>query len=402
MSQGACVDADPKTWLAKAKASLVVRPYRPSVVYDVGADGKAVAVAIGVVPEDSLAVLSYPHTERFRGGDAGFQQMRGRSFVYDDALAVLWWTSVGDLDTARRVLQTLAALQRPDGAWGFGFAAEGDGFYNASYVRTGAVAWVVYAIAKYQFEAKDLRFAGPLAKACTWLLGQRDAKGLVRGGYGHWVGPDQFDPTFRATWMATEHQIDAWFALHAAADADPRLEKRLGLRLVALELSRAIEKHLWLGDEARYAQAALPEGTDRHSALDAAGTWSALYAIALGKPTRARQALDWVAQHHAIVIAGWRGLRPYLDQAPETWFVEGAVAETLAQWRLGNLDAARAGLQVFADLACEGGVPLVYSPVWQEDFPLSPAVAPTVWFLFAGAEIVDGADRFLWQERPPL
>jgi len=87
-------------------------------------------------------VVSYPEPRRYGGGPTSFERMAGRSFVYDNALYVLLRSFEGQEVAARQVLQTIAALQRPDGAWGFSFNIRGDGFYNVDYVRTGAVAWV--------------------------------------------------------------------------------------------------------------------------------------------------------------------------------------------------------------------------------------------------------------------
>lgn len=401
-TDGPCAPADAKRWLAKAKRSLVLQSYQPGPLYDVDGQDRAVPLVAGPLPADSVAVLSYPFPERFAGGGDGFAIMRGRSFVYDDALAALWLTAEGDFDNARRIVQTLAALQRADGAWGFGFQVTGDGFYNAGYVRTGTVAWAAYAIAKWQKTTGDQRFAPVLARAMTWLLGQRyPGNGLYDAGMGRWRDAQHFEPAFIADFAATEHQIDVWFALQAAADADPALQQLLHLRESAADLAAAIERSLWLAAEDRYAQGHTRQYPDFHSALDAAGTWAALYAVAAVNPGRAQDVLTWVHKHHAIEIGGWPGLRPYLDQPPETWFVEGALARPMALQRLGQAAAARKALQPFVDLACQAGVPLVYSPVWAEDFPLSPATAPTVWFLFAASEITGDRPPFLWTEQAP-
>lgn len=396
---GACRGADGATWLESASKSLTVLRYQPGLLYDIDARGNSVPFSIGLLPADSEAVLSFPDQDRFAGADAGFASVRDRSYVYDDALVALWRVQQRDQLRAVRMLQTLAALQRSDGAWGFSFAARGDGFYNASYVRAGTVAWVVYAFARYAEQFHDARFAAVLDRGTTWLLGQRDpACGLVLAGSGRWRDAAHYDPGYLADFAATEHQIDTWFALMAAARADSALESRLHLRAAAAELEAAIERELWLDSTSRYAQGLTPAGPDLASALDAAGTWSALFALAVGRTERADGALSWVQSKHALRIAGWDGLRPYLGD-PETWFVEGSLALPLALHRMGRRAAAQQAMQPFVELACSGGVPLVYSPVWAPDFPLSPATAPTVWFLFAGTEVLRGEPPFLWRER---
>jgi hypothetical protein len=399
-TEGDCSRADARFWLDKATTSLVIHPYQPKAVYDQDARNRPVPVTLGNLPPDSTAALSYPYPQRFEGGQPGFLMMRGRSFVYDDALVALWLTSQGDRDGARRILQTLAALQRPDGAWGFGFQVDGDGFYNASYVRTGTCAWALYALARWQKATQDQRFQPQIERGVRWLLAQKHGgNGLYDAGVGRWTDDAHFDPAFVAGFAATEHQIDAWFALQAVADAAPELDAVLHLRIAAADLAGAIERGLWLQKDERYAQGRTRQYPDFHSALDASGTWAALYALAAVNPGRAQDVLAFVQEHHPIEIAGWQGLRPYQDEPPDTWFVEGSLARPLALHRLGQTEAAQKALQPFADLACAGGVPLVYSPVWAQDFPLSPATAPTVWFLFTASEIAGGQAPFLWNER---
>jgi len=393
---GPCAGADPATWLEYAARSLTFAAWQPrGPTYD--QTGRApVAVAVRAPPSDALAVLSYPDPARFAGGPDGFERLARRSFVYDDALAIVWLVARDDLDRARRVADTLAALQRPDGAWGFSFAVDGDGFYNAAYVRAGTVAWVAYALSIWQRAAGDRRFASSLGRAVDWLVAQAGPEGLVRAGRGRWVDRETFDPDWPADFAATEHQIDAWFALRAAARADPELAAAVAVPIGRLEA--AIDDVLWSDGEGRYLQGWSAGRRDGGSALDAAGTWAALYDLARGRPHRARRALDWIATHHTIEVGGWRGYRPYATEGPPALFVEGAIAEAAALHRLGQRDDARRVFATWTDLACAGGVPLVYSPSWHTDFPLSPAAAPTLWFLLVGREL-RGEGAVLWTER---
>lgn len=397
-TEGPCAQPDAKAWLDKAAKSLVFAPFRPTEpAYDHDRD-RAVQVTVRRPDPRALAVLSYPYPERFAGADSGFAQLSRRSFTYDDALALLWLSGQGDFERAQGLALTLQALQNPDGSWGFSFAVDGDGFYNANYLRAGTVAWAAYALAKYQSLSADSQFAGTLERALLWMQAQTPANGLVRAGRGWWRNGSSFEPEFNADFAATEHQIDAWFAYRAAAAADSDMAGRLGLLTAADRLAEAIDRQLWLPAEQRYAQGLQPEGPDRHSALDAAGTWAALLDLARGRPDRARQALAYVQRAHAIEAQGWPGLRPYLADEPATWFVEGSLALPLGLLRLGDRDEARKTFAVAVQLACAGDVPLVYAPDWHADFPLSPAAAPTLWFLLVGRELQGGAP-VLWAEK---
>lgn len=380
---------------------LQLVPYAPARPYDVGAKGEAIPLALRPVPEGAKAVLSYPQPRKHPGGEAAFHRLHRRSFTYDNALAILWLLTQHRADEARQIAQTLAVLQRDDGAWGFGFATHGDGFVNAGYVRTGTVAFVVYALLRYQQASGDASFAPQWRDGVRWLIAQRrHPAGLLVAGEGRWLSGERFQPAWRADFAATEHQIDAWFAFVAAERTDPAWAEAHDVRSHRLALAAAMQRVLWLADERRFAQGARADyGVDMGSALDAAGTWGALWWLAQGDAARAGDALRWAEVTHRIELHGWHGLRPYLTEPPATWFVEGSVAAALAHARLGNAATAHSQLQQLASLACAGGPGLVYAVDWADDFPLSPAAGPTLWFLLAAAELADPAQAGLWNER---
>lgn len=397
---GPCFGASRQLWLAKAQASLALQPFQPGPAYDVDANGRAVTVSTRRPAAGAMAVQSYPEPKRFAGAPQGFLPLVTRSFAYDNALYVLWALQQRKVSDARAVLLTLQSLQLPDGAWGFSFALRDDGFYNAAYVRAGTIAWVIYALAKYQSVTGDPEFSLALKRGCQWLLQAEGGTGLVRAGRGRWISDDAFDPDWPADFTATEHQIDAWFALSAAAVADPLVAQELGLVPAAARIRQQLTGVLWIAEQGRFAQGVAAGVVDRVSALDASGTWGALWCHANGLLDRASSSLDHVQAVHAIEVLGWPGWRPYQPGLPATWFVEGSLARSLALYRLGHPELASKAFAPAVDLACAGGVPLVYSPQWAADFPLSPAAAPTLWFLMVGAELA-GQPAALWTERAP-
>jgi hypothetical protein len=396
---GACSAATPAQAAAAADRWLRLVSYAPTNTYDVGKRGEAVPVPMAAPAASAKVVLSYPDPERHAGGEAAFTRLHNRSFAYDNALAVFWLLTSDRPGLARDVLHSLVALQRADGAWGFGFAAQGDGFVNASYVRAGTVAWVVYAFAVYQTVTGDTQFAPSLRRGVRWLLAQRrPPHGLIEAGRGRWVTAAVYDPDWIAAFAATEHQIDAWFALRAVEVAEPYWSVLHGVAQERRALAEAMKRVLWLPDERRFAQGADANGLDRGSALDAAGTWGALWWLALGDDTRALQALRYAEIVHAHKERGWQGLRPYLTEPPATWFVEGSVAAALANLRLKRTGEATAQLVQLAQLACAAGPGLVYALDWYDDFPFSPAAGPTLWYLLTSAEAQTGESGLLWRE----
>jgi len=393
---GPCRSPDAAKLLQDAHNSLTFVDFAPGPGYDTGAHGEARPLRLRPIAPGSKAVLSYPDPQRFAGADAGFALLSRRTFVYDQALAMVWAVQRGDRPLALALGQTLAALQNQDGSWGFSFATQGDGYYNSSYVRAGAVAWCVYGLALVLQGGHDSVLQATLDRGSHWLIAQIDPDTkLVWAGHGRWRDGDHFEPDWPADFAATEHQLDAWFALLAAA-AVPGNPLAVSLRTSATQLAAAVDARLWRPGEGRYAQGLANGEQDRVSALDASGTWAALWDIARGRPERARRALAWVDDHHRSDVQGWPAYVPYVPGLPNTWFVEGSAAIALAWQRLGDPERARAALQAHLELACSGSLPLVYSPRWATDFPLAPAAAPTVWFALVLGDIL-GQPTLLWR-----
>ncbi len=97
-----------------------------------------------------------------------------------------------------------------------------NGQVDQAYIRAGAMAWVVYAYAVYMQISQDYSPWGTLQGMIEFLLtlqsNANDATiGLFYEGYGQYVNPGyQFVPGLVRT-VATEHQIDLWFAFGRSA-----------------------------------------------------------------------------------------------------------------------------------------------------------------------------------------
>jgi hypothetical protein len=332
----------------------------------------------------TLALLSYASV------GAG-HHLHGRSFVYDNALGVLWFTATGDEARARGLARTLVTLQNPDGTWGFSFSTQ-DGFYNAQYVRMGTVAWAAHALATFDRRFHDPPSAQAAQRAAHALLASRRgagdvAPGLVEGGRGLWA-PDgtQFDPGFRLRTAITEHQLDAQMALSTLAPQE------------AGRLRETIMASLWIAEEGRFGNAVAERGRDDSRVLDAAGAWGALWLLAGGDRERARHSFAYTVRTFATRDGRLRGFRPYLDPIEgsrsatlhELIFVEGTLALGLAAHRLGEPDIAGVALQVAVDLSCRLGPGIPYANREALDFPAEPAAASTIWFLFLERELRTG------------
>ena len=97
-----------------------------------------------------------------------------------------------------------------------------NGQVDEAYIRAGAMAWVVYAYAAYMQTSQDYTSWAQLQGMIEFLLSLQSSdpditNGLFYEGYGKYLDPGyQFVPG-RVKTVATEHQIDLWFAFMRSA-----------------------------------------------------------------------------------------------------------------------------------------------------------------------------------------
>lgn len=126
-------------------------------------------------------------------------------YTYDNALAIIAYTSVGDLESAKALLGFLIQYQLPDGS-----------FYDSMFQANGAVrnatrssgnqAWALYAIAFYTHQTSDAAYLPMADRLANWLISRQDpADGGITGGLNT-NGSERL-------WTSTEHNLDAYFAL---------------------------------------------------------------------------------------------------------------------------------------------------------------------------------------------
>jgi hypothetical protein len=126
--------------------------------------------------------------------------VNGRAWTYDSAVAAAAAVATGGEPTARRILDALARVQRPDGGFASSYAA--DGSNPDRLLRSGPIAWVGLASAAYRAAFCTTRYDDLIVGVARWLLERRvsapasPARGLLVGG------PD-------ATWVSTEHNLEA-------------------------------------------------------------------------------------------------------------------------------------------------------------------------------------------------
>ena len=126
-------------------------------------------------------------------------------YTYDNALAVVAYTSLGDLASARAILGFLAQYQLPDGSF-YDSMFQTNGAVRSATRSSGNQAWVLYAIAFYTHQTGDASYLSMADRLANWLIARQDpADGGITGGLNS-------DGSARL-WTSTEHNLDAYFAL---------------------------------------------------------------------------------------------------------------------------------------------------------------------------------------------
>ncbi len=349
------------------------------------------------------AVLSYrfPPEHPLRG------VLAARSYVYDDALAMVVHTLRGDRTQARSLGQTLAALTDTNGHLGFSFTLESPAAYDSRYQRAGTTAWAGYALALYEARTGDAVF-GPVARRIAeGLLAARvntpgdPRDGLVVSGRGTWAGtPRTLDPEGFATECVTEHQIDAYFLLATLGSMDPSGRYHAAAEALAGHLVDA----LWIDAEGRFAVAVTTEGRVADRALDAAGAWGVLFLLARGDGFRAQRALDYTLASFATRVDGLQGFAPYAGPAADypgqdlsrEFFSEGTAGVGLALVRTGRRAEAETLVASLREVQRRGGGGVLYALPGATDFPDVPAAAPTAWLWLLEQDLAAGAPTGFW------
>jgi len=268
---------------------------------------------------------------------------------------------------------------QPQGSLSFSY----DVFYGTvgeAYIRTGAMAWVCYAYSIYMALSLDYTPALNLQAMINFILTlQSSADDLTNGlfylGYGAYVDPGyQFVPGLQKT-VSTEHQVDVCFALMRAAGVLPVAATQLsktGLvtptqaqalqetaaeaSAIASNLATKVIDVLYMppsgSTPGHFAQGVTGTSLDLSEALDASGTWAAMFAHAVGRDDIALQCVEFFYQNFLLSgqtiqlsnrsnswnevyqqLSAFSGFKPYNDS------VGGYAGSPLSVWQEGTWGA---------------------------------------------------------------
>ena len=370
--------------------------------------------------------FSIPHNDPDSGHDRDGTPRPGcrlehRSFVYDDALAVLAFLGADVADRARAILAQLAKLQSDDGSLPFSVDTY-LGRVADDYRRSGALAWVGYAAVRYELKSGSDEFR-PCAEGLadylqTLQVTRANGHRTDDPRYGSVLaGRGRYDPAYRfidapMTFASTEHNIDAYFFFRDLANLSH--DDRYGE--VAQLVKRSLLAHHWNAADQRFYQGISLDGPDSGLALDLS-TWGGLFLLAAGEADKARAAASTLSEFRVSSLSvefsndpssfnqtfrhpgPFDGYKPYArspgyDTPPELLWAEGTWGALLLRLRLGE-DVANdlTSMQRLQALDPQGGFVQTSTGSRRPpyEFHVWPAVGATAW-----AAIVTGDPTPLW------
>jgi len=299
---------------------------------------------------------------------------------------------------------TVGAPQ-PAGSLSFSYDVY-NGQVDQAYIRSGAMAWVCYAYAIYMERTGDFgRATLGLQGMLEFLFslqftGSGPRHNLIQAGWGRYQDPGYQYVPGQLDWISTEHNLDCYFAFDKAARVLPtaalnllnrsRLTPTQYASLIttattastkAGEIRAAILDQLWIppsdGVPGHFAQGASESGLDTALALDAAGSWAALFCREIEEEAKAVECLKFIYETFFLTsqqllkssqpdsynqayeqLTRFDGFKPYADSpggysgSPDSVWMEGSWGALAALLRLrDNFD-----LQTYFSAHYQGGL----------------------------------------------
>jgi hypothetical protein len=144
--------------------------------------------------------------------------LNSRVFIYDVGLSLITFTISGDLALCREILDRLRTEQNSDGSFNFSYDNYVGQLFE-SYIRTGAIGWLIWGMCYYTLKTNDYSYADMIRKAGDWLLTKQITNtediryGLLTGGTGAYDQQTYAYIDVEIEWCSTEHNCSSLQAL---------------------------------------------------------------------------------------------------------------------------------------------------------------------------------------------
>jgi hypothetical protein len=371
-----------------------------------------------------------------------YRYVFSKASLYDNALAVIAFSMVGEYTLAERIIEASSRVLSPDNDLWFTFNTHNSwpnkNDHGGAIIRSGASAWLGYAITFYlktrlaenpnllQQDNEAMNHL-KLAQSITdrILLRQitdpNDPRyGFFTGGEGRYSyrwnkeanDVEEYFIPGSIQWASIEHNIDIFFLLEDLALLTGK-EKYASPTDI---LKQSIVKQSWNSETGQLNRGQRLDGADSAKALDCA-SWGAVFLQALGEDSKALTALK-STDHYLVNAKKHQGYKPYYDlvlyedpeinalfypDAPEkNWnhfpmiWTEGSLGVAMAYLKLNKKEKASEIINSMIALQDkEGGLPYATENL-RYQFSDNSSVAGTAWLVMVIAALEDENNKVLF------
>lgn len=311
-------------------------------------------------PDDLRFLVSYETLPSSLDFDLIF---RNTAYTYDNALALMAFTALGDQGRAQLLADAFIYAQQHDRFYEDGRLRDayqaGDlviapgwtpngrvgtvrlpGWWDEAHQQwheiavdshTGNLAWAMLALLNYYEKYGGERYLDAAIALGEWIETHlRDARGAggYTGGYEGW----EPNPT-KVLWKSTEHNLDVYVAFE-------RLYRITGNHTwrERAEHARNFVEAMWNDAKGFYWTGTLEDGVTINKQTIPLDTqsWALL---AFGPNERTQRAIAYAESHHRATWGNYEGF-DFNDDGDMPWF-EGTAQMVVAYWVLGEAEKAR-------------------------------------------------------------
>lgn len=308
-----------------------------------------------------------------------------RSYIYDQALAIIAFTEAKKFSEAQRLISALEKLQLKDGSWYFSYHLDGTSPHphEGDMRPHGAIAWVSLAILTYQKKTHDPRFAPVWSKALNYLslhlrkVPYLDGEGLL------FSSVDNEKTAWNETEIvALEHTLDVYatYRLAYQLTGSKRWQKKKNnVERFILAMWDKENTHFWPGVNIQTGK------INRQEFYLDNQSWSALAFV--GHPEKEKFQKSLIASCRLTITDGKQiGFSESHSPASRQDFIwsEGTAGKALALALYGQTcedTPTKRYLNTLNSMSVNGGVRYINKPQ-VVDFSNAPSVAGTVWTWF--------------------
>lgn len=339
------------------------------VAFDVvGISGAIANLTTGRLPASFLIPTDDPQYNKDGSNALGAYGylLNSRTWAYDVGLALLVFTTSGDYDLCKEMLDRMAFEQNSDGSFNFSYDIYIGQLFDG-YVRLGAMGWLVWGACYYTLESGDRSYVDMIKKAGDWMVSKQvkdtsDPRyGLMTGGYGSYNMDDYSYDDTEIEWCSVEHQCSALQALEGCALVLKGKEYKEAAELVRDQLFLKC----YDPDNGRFFQGINGGKPDEAWALDCT-TWAGMLVFSIVNSETAKACLKtarevYLTSGKSIVQSEekeyynmtysssetFSGFKPYSDKtadyagAPDIVWTEGTLGYAALALMLGDVEEAK-------------------------------------------------------------